>query len=215
MGCTGICGEGRARYKSCPGAADAPPTALGGLGGKLRMHPVRLPHNRRLCRRPLAFRFGLVRQPARLAGFDSLMTGDEPFQQGYGRGTGIGPHRPGRLAAFEAFETAPTLLCHGFLSNARARREPWRVASVSRLGRSSGCGRDDERWAGGRGERLPSNPPYGRNNVMLTLATISAFLLATAAVIRAFRAVERQTLLAIQDGKALWAGLGLYKKNLR
>jgi len=50
---------------------------------------------------------------------------------------------------------------------------------------------------------------------MLTLATISAFLLATAAVIRAFRAVERQTLLAIQDGKALWAGLGLYKKNLR
>jgi hypothetical protein len=46
---------------------------------------------------------------------------------------------------------------------------------------------------------------------MLTLATISAFLLAAAAVIRSFRAVENQSLLAILAGKALWAELN--KKN--
>jgi hypothetical protein len=45
---------------------------------------------------------------------------------------------------------------------------------------------------------------------MLTFATISAFLLATAAVIRSFRAVENQSLQAIVAGKALWAEL--YKK---
>jgi len=39
---------------------------------------------------------------------------------------------------------------------------------------------------------------------MLTLATISAFLLAAAAAIRAFHAVENQTLQAILAGKALW-----------
>jgi hypothetical protein len=48
---------------------------------------------------------------------------------------------------------------------------------------------------------------------MLTLATISAFLLATAAAIRAFRSVENQSLLAIQVGKKLWSELTAYKKN--
>jgi hypothetical protein len=46
---------------------------------------------------------------------------------------------------------------------------------------------------------------------MFTLATISGILLATAAVIRAFRSVENQSLSAILAGKALWAELN--KKN--
>jgi hypothetical protein len=47
--------------------------------------------------------------------------------------------------------------------------------------------------------------------MMFILAIVSAFLLATAAVVRSFRAVEHQTLLAIRAGKALWAE---FKKNL-
>jgi hypothetical protein len=39
---------------------------------------------------------------------------------------------------------------------------------------------------------------------MFTLAAITAVLAATAAVIRAFRAIENQTLLAIRSGRALW-----------
>jgi hypothetical protein len=50
--------------------------------------------------------------------------------------------------------------------------------------------------------------------VMLTLATISAILLATAAVIRSFRAVENQALLAIRTGKELWVEVSPYLKKL-
>jgi hypothetical protein len=49
---------------------------------------------------------------------------------------------------------------------------------------------------------------------MFTLATISGILLATAAAIRAFRAVENQALLAILAGKALWDEVNPFKKNL-
>jgi hypothetical protein len=48
---------------------------------------------------------------------------------------------------------------------------------------------------------------------MFTLATITAFLLATAAAIRAFRAVENQSLSAVLAGTALWAELRLNKKT--
>jgi len=44
-------------------------------------------------------------------------------------------------------------------------------------------------------------------------ALVCAFLLASAATIRAFRAVENQSMLAILAGKALWAEL--FKKNFR
>jgi len=49
---------------------------------------------------------------------------------------------------------------------------------------------------------------------MFTLATISGILLATAAVLRSFRAVENQSLLAILAGKALWDEMSPFKKNL-
>jgi hypothetical protein len=49
---------------------------------------------------------------------------------------------------------------------------------------------------------------------MLTLATISGILLATAAAIRAFRSVENQSLLAIVAGKALWDEVNPFKKKL-
>jgi hypothetical protein len=39
---------------------------------------------------------------------------------------------------------------------------------------------------------------------MFTLATISGILLATAAVIRSFRSIENQALLAVRSGRALW-----------
>jgi hypothetical protein len=50
---------------------------------------------------------------------------------------------------------------------------------------------------------------------MFTMATITGLLLATAAGIRAFRAVENQTLAAIVAGKALWAELAFFKKRFR
>jgi hypothetical protein len=49
---------------------------------------------------------------------------------------------------------------------------------------------------------------------MFTLAAITATLLATTAAIRAFRAVENQSLLAIRAGKALWDEMNHLKKNL-
>jgi hypothetical protein len=48
---------------------------------------------------------------------------------------------------------------------------------------------------------------------MFILATITVVLAATAAAIRAFRAVENQSLLAIVAGKALWAELPYFKKT--
>jgi hypothetical protein len=48
---------------------------------------------------------------------------------------------------------------------------------------------------------------------MLTLAAITAFLLAVAAAIRSFRAVENQALRAIQAGRALWSELKSLKKD--
>jgi len=48
---------------------------------------------------------------------------------------------------------------------------------------------------------------------MLTLGSITLCLVAVAAAIRAFRAIEHQTLLAILDGKALWAELTANKKK--
>jgi len=61
--------------------------------------------------------------------------------------------------------------------------------------------------------RLRASPPCGSIVFMLTVASIvSLSLLAVAAVIRSFRAVENQALLAILAGKALWAELGVIKK---
>jgi hypothetical protein len=49
---------------------------------------------------------------------------------------------------------------------------------------------------------------------MFTFATITGILLAAAATIRAFRAVENQSLLAILAGKAFWDEVNPFKKNL-
>jgi hypothetical protein len=51
--------------------------------------------------------------------------------------------------------------------------------------------------------------------MLTTFATITASLLATAAAIRAFRVILRQTGLAYREGKALWLLVGqLFKKQL-
>ena len=49
---------------------------------------------------------------------------------------------------------------------------------------------------------------------MFTLAAISGILLTTAAMLRSFRAVENQALLAILAGKALWDEVNPFKKKL-